>query len=93
MSTVSSLSLSEPRQDARGHVFQYLLRLPTVAPGTKWLGEHRVLVHNHIRPTRQLGMRGFRAWLTTPDAEHLTRCDCAWAPELGDHYRIRRDSD
>jgi hypothetical protein len=60
----------------------YLKRLPTRIPK----GMH--LVHNTVLPTRRLGFRGFRAWLT-PHEERLERCDCGWAPELGVHYRVR----
>jgi hypothetical protein len=62
----------------------YLTRLPKAVP------DGRVLVHNHVRPTRHLGSRGFRAWLTDEGAERLEPCDCDWAPELGRHYRVRR---
>lgn len=51
-----------------------------------------VLVHNSVRPTRQLGMRGFRAWLQ-PRGLHLEPCPCDWAPELGEHFRIRREGE
>jgi hypothetical protein len=61
----------------------YLTRLPKAAPS----GEV-VLVHNSVRPTRVLGMRGFRAWLQRPDTR-LEVCDCGWAPELGTHFYVR----
>ena len=60
---------------------EYLSRLPAAVPAGK------VLVHNHIVPTRNLGMRGFRVWLSEPDPE-LVVCKCSWAPELGVHYRV-----
>jgi hypothetical protein len=61
----------------------YLARIPdSVPPGV-------VLVHNHIRPARRLGTRGFRAWLQPPDAA-LVMCNCGWAPELAEHYRPAR---
>ena len=41
---------------------EYLDRLPTAVP------LNRVLVHNTVRPTRRLGSRGFRAWLSCPDS-------------------------
>lgn len=64
----------------------YLRKLPmTVAVGT-------VLVHNHVQPTRRLGMRGFRAWLTTADAPGIEACGCGFAPELGTHFRVVRDA-
>jgi hypothetical protein len=62
--------------------FEYLDRLPRALPAG------RVLVHNHVRPARRLGVRGFRAWLSPPDATRLQRCACGWAPELGAHYRM-----
>ena len=66
---------------------EYLDKLPaTIPPG-------KALVHNNVRPTRQLGLRGFRAWLVDPDDDRQSRrvvCDCGWAPELGKHYRIPR---
>lgn len=30
----------------------------------------RVVVHNHVRPARRLGMRGFRAYLVQPRTPH-----------------------
>ena len=49
----------------------------------------RILVHNHIRPTREPGLTGFRAWSEpAPASEHLEVCPCDWAPELGQHYRV-----
>jgi hypothetical protein len=62
---------------------QYLYRLPAVVPAAM------VLVHNHVRPTRRLGDRGFRAWLSPPDPARLQVCHCAWAPELGPHFRVK----
>jgi hypothetical protein len=61
----------------------YLSELPARVPIGK------VLVHNHIRPARQLGDRGFRAWLSNPDPLTLEVCPCAWARKLGLHYRVR----
>jgi hypothetical protein len=49
-----------------------------------------VLVHNSVRPTRRLGSRGFRAWLQSPDSVGLEVCGCGWAPELGQHYRVKQ---
>lgn len=44
----------------------------------------------HVRPTRRLSRRGFRAWLVDPGTgAELARCDCGWAPELGRHYRVK----
>jgi hypothetical protein len=50
----------------------------------------KVVVHNHVQPARVLGTRGFRAWLSAPDDPDIERCDCEWAPELGEHYRVAR---
>jgi hypothetical protein len=54
--------------------------IPTTVPS------RQVLVHNHVRPARRQGTRGFRFWLQAPD-DRLERCDCGWAPELPEHYR------
>ena len=62
----------------------YLRRLPDVVP----VG--RVLIHNHVLPTRRLGSRGFRAWLAPSNAPQLEVCACTWASELGRHFRPRR---
>jgi hypothetical protein len=68
-------------------VQEYLTHLPDAVPSG------RVLVHNDVRPTRHLGIRGFRAWLDDPDAPYkIERCGCEWAPELGEHYVVRRSS-
>jgi hypothetical protein len=62
----------------------YLGKLPDVIlPG-------KVLVHNQVRPTRRLGSRGFRAWLSKPDPTKLEVCDCGLAPELDEHFRVKR---
>jgi len=50
----------------------------------------RLLVHNHRKPTRQLGSSGFRAYLAPSHHPRVEPCDCGWAPELGDHYRFAR---
>ena len=63
---------------------EYLQKLPDSIPANK------VLVHNSVRPTRRLGARGFRAWLSPKDREGLKLCDCGWAPELGQHFRVLR---
>jgi hypothetical protein len=60
----------------------YLTQLPAAVPKGK------VLVHNTVRPTRRLGSRGFRAWLEPPHWPRLELCDCGWAGELGQHYRV-----
>ena len=60
----------------------YLSELPDVVP------DGMILVHNHVKPTRRLGSRGFRAWLSAPDPQ-LEICGCGWAPELGRHFVSR----
>jgi hypothetical protein len=62
---------------------EYLFSMPKVVPVGK------ALVHNQVRPTRQIGMRGFRFWLAAPDTPTLEACDCKWAPELGPHFRVK----
>jgi len=61
----------------------YLKRIPaTIPPG-------RIIVHNNARPTRRLGLRGFRAWYEpAARSSRLAICYCAWAPELGIHYIV-----
>lgn len=60
----------------------YVTRLPTAMPADQ------ILVHNSVRPTRQIGRRGFRAWLSPRDhAERYAPCACGWARELGGHFR------
>ena len=61
----------------------YPLKIPiSVAPG-------QVLVHNHVRPARRQGTRGFRFWLQKA-AALVVICDCGWAPALPEHYRDER---
>ena len=61
----------------------YLLSMPKAVPAG------RLLVHNHVQPTRRIGSRGFRIWLALPDTPPtLQRCTCRWAPELGPHFRV-----
>jgi hypothetical protein len=66
---------------------QYLSEIPKAAevpPG-------QVVVHNRATPTRKLGTTGFRAWLADKAGTlNIEPCDCNWAPELGEHYRVRR---
>src|SRR5262245_47599338 len=59
----------------------YLRTVPKVIPDG-WR-----LVHNRVVPTRHLGNRGFRAWITNK-RRGLKPCPCGFAPELGVHYRI-----
>lgn len=63
----------------------YLYKIPAEVPAG------RVVVHNRVRPTRHLGSRGFRAWLAEP-SDRLEACGCDWAPELGEHYRVRNNA-
>ena len=62
---------------------EYPQSLPAAVP------DGRVLVHNGVCPSRRQGQRGSRYWLQPP-ADTLEVCDCGWAPELGDHYRVNR---
>jgi hypothetical protein len=66
---------------ARVSKLEYLNRLPKTIPAGRWL------VHNQVRPSRIGGTRGSRMWLAT-DPELLAPCNCGWAPELGQHYRV-----
>jgi hypothetical protein len=62
----------------------YISRIPRQLP------EGMVLVHNSVRPYRQLGANGFRAW-TQPLVDDLEVCDCDWAGvDLHGltHYRV-----
>ena len=61
---------------------EYLRTLPVAVPTGK------VLVHNRVRPTRRLGSRGFRVWLTMPDVACLEVCSCGFACEVGPHFRL-----
>lgn len=68
----------------------YLYVLPEAVPSD------RVIVHNNvvigITPTRKLGTQGFRAWLVPIELRPLLEvCECGWAPQLGDHFRIKRE--
>ena len=51
-------------QDEEGNVVEYLSRIPQNVPTGK------IVVHNTVRPAKQLGMRGFRAWLADPSDGH-----------------------
>ena len=72
--------------DLMGMRAMYLNKIPGEVPADL------VVVHNSVRPARRLGTRGFRAWLADRSSmDRLEVCDCDWAPELGEHYRVRRD--
>ena len=73
-------------RDANGElleVVEYPRRISRSIPAGK------VLVHNSVRPARAQGLRGSRFWLQEP-SDKLVRCDCAWAREIDEHYRVAR---
>ena len=76
----------EQRQHFIPDGMEYLFRLRATVPDGKWL------VHSHVRRTRRLGSRGFRAWLVDSGTDRLEVCGCDWAPELGTQYRVVRRS-
>jgi hypothetical protein len=62
----------EPSIGQRLAGMMYLDKLPS--PGQFPLG--LILVHNHVQPTRHLGLEGFRAWLDDPgDRYEVCPCD------------------
>jgi hypothetical protein len=67
---------------------RYLSALPKSVPAG------RIVVHNQVRPPGfpniRLGFDGFRAWTEPEDAPERVRCDCGWAPQLPEHYRVER---
>ena len=99
----ASETLSDPF-GARSRVMRtvrYLTGIPR-----KPLPAGHVVVHNSVRPVSPLGLHGFRAWIAAPDDDEriasysrerppydVERCDCGWAPELPEHYRVRREVD
>ncbi len=64
---------------------EYLEEMPVVVPAGK------LLVHNNVVPAKRVGSRGFRIWYVSPDAAKYVVCDCGWARELGEHYRINTE--
>lgn len=53
------------------------------------------IVHNHVvPPTRAIGARGFHIWVQRLDdtESSIEPCSCEWAPELGRHFRVRRQT-
>ena len=66
----------------------YLEKIPVSADD---ISAGRIVVHNNVRPSRRLGKRGFRAWLDEPGPDKEP-CDCGWAPQIGRHYRVRREA-
>ncbi len=75
-----------PQREVRPSNIDYLEEMPT----TILTGQ--ILVHNNIVPTRRINTRGFRIWYASPDERKYVACDCGWAPELREHYRINTDS-
>jgi hypothetical protein len=54
--------------------------------------EGRVIVHNaHARPAKMQGTRRFRFWYQAGAYPPMLPCDCGWASELGEHYRLSRE--
>jgi hypothetical protein len=74
------------QREVRPSDIDYLDEMPIVIP------EGKILVHNNVVPARRIGTRGFRIWYASPDSNKYVVCDCDWAPELGQHYRINTDS-
>jgi hypothetical protein len=50
----------------------YINHLPDAA-----IPKSLYLVHNHVKPVRQLGLNGFRAWLMD-DARKPVECKCSF---------------
>lgn len=75
-------------QRSDGTVMNHLKRVPV----NNEIPDGHVLVHNHVRPTRRLGSRGFRVWTQVP-TDRLVARNCGWAPVLGAHCRVCRDGD
>ncbi len=72
---------TEQAEDEDMEYLTYLSHVPkSVPPG-------KIVVHNNVRPTKQLGVRGFRAWLAEPSPRYEV-CPCEWAPGLDAHYRV-----
>jgi hypothetical protein len=56
----------------------------------KTIPDGQVLVHNHAKPAKTQGARGFRFWFQALDGPvRVVPCDCGWAPQLGEHHRPR----
>jgi hypothetical protein len=60
---------------------------PTRIPDPDDVSPGSVLVHHSVRPARRQGDRGSRYWLQPPAAQ-LERCDCGWASEHSEHFRV-----
>jgi hypothetical protein len=61
---------------------EFLSELPEFIPENEWL------VHNNAQPGHPLGTTDFQAWLQKPDPANLETCNCGWASELGQHFRV-----
>jgi len=83
------VNMEETEQNFKeGASLDYLKTVPR--PGD--IPSGLIVVHNHVRSTRRLGSRGFRAWVAMPAVRYVP-CDCGWAPELGGHYRVNSGLD
>lgn len=63
---------------------QYVRNLPRTLP------DGTVIVHNHVRPARTIGDRGFRVWTQPANPATLDACTCAWGRGR-EHYRVNFD--
>jgi hypothetical protein len=54
------------------------------------------IVHNHAKPAKRIGRTlGFRVWAQALNDDRyapIEPCSCTWAPELGRHYRVKRET-
>jgi hypothetical protein len=67
------------------------IRYVTAVP-RKPLPPGHVVVHNHAPAAPKIGQDGFRAWIAAPADDggyNVVRCDCGWAPDLPEHFRVR----
>jgi hypothetical protein len=68
---------------------RYIPYIPRTMPATG-----SIVVHNHVRSTAEdgtslvPGMNGFRAWTERADTPNRVVCNCKWAPDLKEHYRV-----
>ena len=79
------------KSEAHGNeaMLDYVKRIPA---SQREIPAGHVLVHNHVRPphrSTRSGIRGFRYWLQVL-TDDLASCDCGWAPEVPEHYRVAR---
>lgn len=64
----------------------YLSVVPKAVP------PYKLLIHNHVQPSRALWRGCFRLWLLDTrrhDVDSVEPCPCGFAPELGTHYRVK----